>query len=152
MDGIQKYARNLDLGIRQCLLTQSAAATPSPILPPHPQVSIHAAQPLGLSPKRQTTARPLMRAKLLLRSTACIIQTSAPSAVPRLGMLRDLFRLLVPPSAWTIYYHRTRARGINYWHQGRQRATSVPPDHLQRKKRGKLVQNSPSMLCICGSR
>jgi hypothetical protein len=25
-----------------------------------------------------------------------------------------------------------RARVINYWHQGRQRAASVPPDHLQR--------------------
>jgi hypothetical protein len=32
-----------------------------------------------------------------------------------------------------IYYHRTRARVINYWHQGRQRAASVPPDHPRRK-------------------
>jgi hypothetical protein len=45
-----------------------------------------------------------------------------------LGMLRNLYRLLALPSAHTIYYHRTRARVINYWHQGRQRATSVPPD------------------------
>jgi hypothetical protein len=73
-----------------------------------------------------------MRAKLMLRSTACIIQTNVPSASPRLGMLRNLYRLLAPPSAHTIYYHRARARVINYWHQGRQRATSVPPDHLQR--------------------
>jgi hypothetical protein len=38
-----------------------------------------------------------MRAKLLLRSTACIIQTNGPSAAPRLGMLVDLYRLLAPP-------------------------------------------------------
>jgi hypothetical protein len=74
-----------------------------------------------------------MRAKLLLRSTACIIQTNVPSAAPRLGMLRNLHRLLAPPSAHTIYYHRTRARVINYWHQGRQRATSVPPSNPRRK-------------------
>jgi hypothetical protein len=137
MDGIQNYARNLDSGIRQCLLTQSAAAPPSRILPPHPQVWIHAAQPLGLSPKRQTTASPLMRAKLLLRSTAYMIQTSVPSAVPRLGMLRNLYRLLAPPSDHTIYRHRTRARVINYWQQGRRRATSVPPDHPRRKNEEK---------------
>jgi hypothetical protein len=135
MDAIQKYARDLDPGIGQCLhvLTQSAAAAPSCILPPHPQVWIHAAQPSGLSPKRRTTARPLVRAKLLLGSTAHIIQTNVPSAAPRLGMLRGLYRLLAPPPAHTIYYHRTRARVINYWHQGRRRATSVPPDHPRRK-------------------
>ena len=98
MDPIQKNARNPKRGIRQCILTQSAAATPSRILPPHPEVWIHAAQPLGLSPKRQTTARPLMRAKLLLRSTACIIQTNVASAVPRSDMLRNLYRLLVRSS------------------------------------------------------
>jgi hypothetical protein len=57
-----------------------------------------------------------MRAKLLLRSTAQIIQTNVPSAAPRLGMLKNLYRLLAPPSAYAIYYHRTRARVINYWH------------------------------------
>jgi hypothetical protein len=60
-----------------------------------------------------------MRAKLLLGSTACTIQTktNVPSAAPRLGMLRNLHRLLAPPSAHTIYYHRTpRARVINYCH------------------------------------
>jgi hypothetical protein len=69
---------------------------------------------------RRTTARPLVRAKLLLRSTAYIIQTSVPSAVPRLGMLRNLYRLLAPPSAHTVYIyrHRTRAGVINYWRQG----------------------------------
>jgi hypothetical protein len=36
-------------------------------------------------------------------------------------------------SPYTIYYHRTRARVINYWHQGRRRAHSVPPDHPRRK-------------------
>jgi hypothetical protein len=61
---------------------------------------------------------PLVRAKLLLRSTAYIIQTSVPSAVPRLGVLRNLYRLLAPPSAHTIYRHRTRAGVINYWRQG----------------------------------
>jgi hypothetical protein len=50
-----------------------------------------------------------MRAKLLLRSTVHIIQTNVPSAAPRLGMLRNLYRLLAPPSAHTIYYHRTNA-------------------------------------------
>jgi hypothetical protein len=54
------------------------------------------------------------------------------AAAPRLAAFGYLHRLLVPPSAHTIYYHRTRARVINYWHQGRQRATSAPPDHLQR--------------------
>ena len=118
MDPIQKNARNPKRGIRQCILTQSAAAAPSRILPPRPEVWIHAAQPLGLSPKRQTTARPLMRAKLLLRSTACIIQTNVPSASPRSDMLRDLLQLLAPLSDHTIYDRRTRARVINYWHQG----------------------------------
>jgi hypothetical protein len=115
MDAIQKYARYLDPGIGQCLLaTQPAAAAPSRILPTHPQVWIHAAQPSGLSRRRRTTARPLVRAKLLLRSTAYIIQTAAP----RLGMLRNLYRLLAPPSAHTIYHHRTRSGVRNYWHQG----------------------------------
>jgi hypothetical protein len=60
-----------------------------------------------------------LTAHLLLRSTAYnIIQTSAPSAVPRLGMLRNLYRLLAPPSAHTIYRHRTRAGVINYWRLG----------------------------------
>jgi hypothetical protein len=50
-------------------------------------------------------------------------------------MLRGLYRLLAPPSAHTIcYYHRTNARVINYWHQGRRRAHSArPPDHPRRK-------------------
>jgi hypothetical protein len=128
MDAIQKYARDLDPGIRQCLLTQSAAAAPSHILPPHPQVWIHAAQPSGLSRKRQTTARPLMRAKLLLESTAHIIQTNAPSAAPRLGVLRNLYRLLGPHSAHTMYCRRARAGARNYWQQGTNVLTvSLPP-------------------------
>jgi hypothetical protein len=138
MDPIQQYARDLDPGIEQCLLTltQSAAATPSCILPPRPQVWIHAAQPLGLSPKRQTTARPLMRAKLLLRSTACIIQTNVPSASPRSGMLRNLYRLLVRSSAYAIYHHRARARVINYWRQGADVLTvSLPPTPSERTRK-----------------
>jgi hypothetical protein len=108
MDAIQNYSRYLDPGIGQCLLTQSLAAAPSRILPPHPQVWIHAAQPSGLSWKRRTTARPLVRAKLLLRSTAYILQTSIPSAAPILAAFGYLYRLLALPLAHTIYRHRTR--------------------------------------------
>jgi hypothetical protein len=87
-----------------------------------------------------------MRAKLLLRSTGCIIQTDVPSAAPRLGMLRNLHRLLAPPSAHIIYYHRTRVRVINYWHQGRRRAHSVPLPTTPAKKRGKSVHYSPHAI------
>jgi hypothetical protein len=70
----------------------------------------------------------LVRAKLLLRSTAYIIQTSIPSAAPRFGLLRGLFRLLAPPSAHTIYRHRKRAGVINYWRQGANvLSVSLPP-------------------------
>jgi hypothetical protein len=48
MDAIQNYAGDLDPGIGQCLLTQSASASPSRILQSHPQVWIHAAQPSGV--------------------------------------------------------------------------------------------------------
>jgi hypothetical protein len=151
MDPIQQNARNPKRGITQCLLTQFAAAAPSRILQSHPQVWIHAAQPLGLSRERQTTARPLMRAKLLLRSTACIIQTNVASAVPRSDMLRDLHRLLARSSVHAIYYHRTRSRVINYWHQGRQRATRVPLDHPQRKNEEKRPRTARGSH-VCGSR
>jgi hypothetical protein len=33
-------------------------------------------------------------------------------------MLRNLFQLLAPLSDHAIYGRRTRARVINYWHQG----------------------------------
>jgi hypothetical protein len=56
MDPIQKNARNPKHGIIQCLLTQSAAATPSCILPPRPQVWIRAAQPSGVRWERHSTA------------------------------------------------------------------------------------------------
>jgi hypothetical protein len=140
IDAIQNYARYLDPGTGQCLTTQPAVAAPSRILPPYPQVWIHAAQPSGLSRKRRTTARPpLARAKLRIRSTAYIIQTSVPSAAPRLGMLRNLYRLLASPSSHTIYRRRARAGVINYWRQVRRRraAHSVPPDHPQRKNEEK---------------
>ena len=134
MDEIQKYARNLDPGIRQCLLTQSAAATPSPILPPHPQVWIHAAQPLGLGLKRQTTARPLMRANLLLRAPIHRMHHSneRPVGGAKIGHAEEPVSAagtalspcyLLPPHACSR--HKLLA-------PGRQRATSVPPDHLQR--------------------
>ena len=91
---------------------------------------------LGLSPKRQTTARPLMRAKLLLRSTACIMQTNVPSAAPRLAAFGYLYRLLVRSSAYTIYHHRTRARVINYWRQGADVLTvSLPPTPSERTRK-----------------
>jgi hypothetical protein len=84
--------------------------------------------------ERHSTARPLIRADTRpYFIAAATIQTSIPSAEPRFGMLRGLFRLLVPPSAHTIYDHRARARVINYWHQGRRRARSVPPSHPRRK-------------------
>jgi hypothetical protein len=104
MDAIQKYARDLDPSIGQCLLTQSAAAAPSRILSTHPQLWIHAAQPLGLSRERQTSDRPLMRAKLLLRSTAYIIQTNVALAASRLGMLRNLAVLSAAGTALSPYY------------------------------------------------
>jgi hypothetical protein len=59
-----------------------------------------------------------VRAKLLLPSTAYIIQTGIPSAVPILAAFGYLYRLLVRPLAHTIYHHRARARVINYWRQG----------------------------------
>jgi hypothetical protein len=118
MDAIQNYARDLDPGIGQCLLTQSAAAAPSRILPPHPQVWIRATQPSGVRWERHSTARPLMRADTRPYFIAAIIQTSIPPAEPRFGMLRDLLQLLAPPSDHAIYGRRTRARVINYWHQG----------------------------------
>jgi hypothetical protein len=150
MDAIQKYARDLDPGIGQCLLTQSAAAAPSRILPPHPQVWIHVAQPLGLSPKRQTTARPLMRAKLLLRSTTCIVQTNAPSAAPRLGMLRSLYRLLAPaaliPSPCYLLPPHACSRH-KLLAPGPPSCSQCPSRPLPAKKREKSVHYSPSMPC-----
>jgi hypothetical protein len=82
-----------------------------------------------------------MRAKLLLRSTAYIIQTCVPSAAPRLGMRRNLYRLLAPPSAHTIYRHRTRAGVINYWRQGANVLTvSLPPTPSERTRKNGPVQ------------
>jgi hypothetical protein len=136
MDPIQKYARNLDPGIRQCLLTQSAAAAPSRILPPHLRVWIHAAQPSGVSRRRHTTAGPLVRAKLLLPSTAYTIQTSTPSAAPILAAFGYLYRLLVRSSEYTIYHHRTRVRVINYWRQGADVLTvSLPTTPSERTRK-----------------
>ena len=77
-----------------------------------------------------------MRAKLLLRSTACIMQTNVPSAAPRLAAFGYLYRLLAPSSAWTIYYHRTRARVINYWLQGADVLTvSLPTTPSERTRK-----------------
>jgi hypothetical protein len=136
MDASQNYAGDLDPGIGQCLLTQSAAASPSRILQSRPQVWIHAAQPSGVRWERHSTASPLMRAKLLLPSTAYIIQTSTPSAVPILAAFGYLYRLLVRPSAYTIYHHRTRARVINYWRQGADVLTvSLPTTPSERTRK-----------------
>jgi hypothetical protein len=135
MDAIQKYAGDLDPGIGQCLLTQSAAASPSRILQSHPQVWIHAAQPSGVSRRRHTTARPaLVRAKLLLPPTAYIIQTSThPVGCANFGRVR------IPVSAACavlgVYYLPpsdacSRHKLLASW---RRRAHSVPPDHPKRK-------------------
>jgi hypothetical protein len=67
-----------------------------------------------------------MRADTRPYFIATTIQTCIPSAAPRLGMLRNLFQLLVPPSDHTSYGRRTRARVINYWHPG----TNVLPVSL----------------------
>jgi hypothetical protein len=133
MDAIQNYARDLDQGIGQCLLTQSAAAGAlSRIPPPHPQVWIHAAQPSGVSRERRTTARPLIRADTRPYFIAAIIQTDIPSAEPRFGMLRNLFQLLAPPGGPLRSYYLWPSHACSR-HKllapGRQRATSVPPDH-----------------------
>jgi hypothetical protein len=119
----------------------SAAAAPSRILQSHPQVWIHAAQPSGVRWERHSTASPLIRANLLLRSTACIIQTNVPSASPRSGMLRNLYRLLVRSSAYAIYHHRARARVINYWHQGADVLTvSLPTTPSERTRKNGPLQ------------
>jgi hypothetical protein len=55
-------------------------------------------------------------------------------------MLRSLFQLLAPRSDHAIYGRRTRARVINYWHQG-QGANVLPvslpatPSEITRKIR-----------------
>jgi hypothetical protein len=145
MDAIQNYARDLGPGIGQCLLTQSAAAAPSRILPPHPQVWIRAAQPSGLSWKRHSTAMPFIRADTRPYFIAAIIQTGIPSAEPRFDMLRNLFRLLVPPSAHAIDDHRTRAGVRNYWQQGPAVLIVSLPTTPPAKKLGKSVHKSPGM-------
>jgi hypothetical protein len=77
-----------------------------------------------------------MRAKLLLPSTAYIIQTGIPSAVPILAAFEYLYRLLVRSPAYTIYHHRTRARVINYWWQGADVLTvSLPPTPSERTRK-----------------
>jgi hypothetical protein len=88
----------------------------------------------GVRWERHSTASPLMRAKLLLPSTAYIIQTSIPSAVPILTAFGYLYRLFVQSSAYTIYHHRTRARVINYWRVRAPTCSQCPsPDHPKRK-------------------
>jgi hypothetical protein len=77
-----------------------------------------------------------MRADTRPYFIAAVIKTGVPSAAPRFGMLRDLFQLLAPPSIRTIYYPRTRAGVINYWHQGTDVLTvSLPttPSEITRK-------------------
>jgi hypothetical protein len=59
-----------------------------------------------------------MRADKRQYFIAAIIVSDMLSAAPGFSMLRNLFRLLAPPSAHAIYYNRTRAGVINYWHQG----------------------------------
>jgi hypothetical protein len=110
------------------ITTNPAAAAPSNILPTHPQLWFHAAQPPGVRWKRHTTARPLTRADTRPYFTATTIIDALLSAALRPGMLRDLFRLLAPPSDHTTYDHRTRPPVINDCHQGVNVLTvSLPP-------------------------
>jgi hypothetical protein len=87
--------------------------------------------------KRHSTARPLIRADTRPYFIATTIQTSIPSAEPRFGMLRNLFRLLAPPSAHTIYDHRARAGVRNYWQQGTDVLT-VPLSTIPSEKNRKI--------------
>ena len=129
MDQIQKNARNLERGIEQCLLTQFAAAAPSRILPTHPQLWIRAAQPSGVRWERHSTARPLIRADT--RPTRGRI-SSQPSFTRAFRRWNHKIRHAEEPvsaagtalrSCRLCYGRRTRARVINYWHQG----PNVPP-------------------------
>jgi hypothetical protein len=63
------------------------------------------------------------------------------SAAPRLSMLRNLFRLLAPPSAHTSYRHRTRAGVINYWRQG----ANVLPVPLPTTPSERTRENGPDL-------
>jgi hypothetical protein len=82
-----------------------------------------------------------VRAKLLLPSTAYIIQTSIPSTAPILAAFGYLHRLLVRPSAYAIYHHRTRARVINYWRQGADVLTvSLPTTPSERTRKNGPLQ------------
>jgi hypothetical protein len=82
----------------------------------------------------------LIRAKLLLRSTACIIQTNVPSASPRSDMLRDLHRLLVRSSAYDIPPPGAFSRH-KYWHQGADVLTvSLPHTPSERTRKNGPLQ------------
>jgi hypothetical protein len=96
-----------------------------------------------------------MRADTRPYFTAAIIINDLLSAAPRFSMLRNLFRLLAPPSAHTIYGHRTRAGVINYWHQGANVLT-VPlpttPSEITRKIRPEQLEHATSIAPVsnCG--
>jgi hypothetical protein len=88
-----------------------------------------------VSQERRQTARPLLQADARPGySTAATTANDLLSVTPRLSMLRNLFRLLVSPSAHiTGYVSPSHA----LWREklltaGRRRAHSAPPDHPQR--------------------
>jgi hypothetical protein len=76
------------------------------------------AAPPSHTPRRWAELMPPFADPRAALPNKAIIINDLLSAAPRFSMLRNLFRLLVPPSAHTIYGHRTRAGVINYWHQG----------------------------------
>jgi hypothetical protein len=83
----------------------------------------------------------LVRADTRPSFTAAIIINELLSAAPRFSMLRNLFRLLAPPSAHTIYRHRTRSGIRNYWHQGGAVLTlSLPTTSSERTRKNGPLQ------------
>jgi hypothetical protein len=135
MDPIQKNARNPKRGHRIVLSNPVRCCSAFAYTSNAPTTLDPRCSALGCEPGASHNGQVIgsgQAAAPIHRIHHSNIQTSIPSAAPILAAFGYLYRLLVRPSAYAIYHHRTRARVINYWHQGRQRATSVPPDHLQR--------------------
>jgi hypothetical protein len=131
MGAIQKYARDLDPGIRQCLLSpllqrlrpyshlthtsldsRRSAIGPEPEAPDNGQAIDAGQAAASIYRMHHANERPVGGTKI----GRVRIPVSADGTVLSLDYL-------LPPHACSRH---------NYWHQGRQRATSVPPDHLQR--------------------
>jgi hypothetical protein len=104
------------------------------ILPTHPKLWIHAAQPSSVSRGRRTTASPLMRADMRPYFIAAIIQTSTPSAAPAKIRHAEGPVSAAAGTALRSYYlwpsHACSRHELLA--SGRQHAHSVPPSHPQR--------------------